>query len=1007
MVGSGRSRLERALGIFGDVRSGEGRLVAALGLQVFVLLTGYYLLKTAREPLILLGSVWGLSGSELKTYGTAAQAGLLLALLPVYSWLVGRLPRWRLIRFTLLLFAGSLGLFILAGLGGLPIGVPFFMWLGMMSLLLVAQFWSLANDLYERLAGERLFGVIAIGGSVGAIAGAQLARWLIEPLGVYVLMAIAAALYLAASALTSAVQRANQTRKATAGDGRERLTMPAVADSRGVFSLVLRDRYLLLLGLMLLLANLVNTQGEYILADTVKAYAEQRPPEARAAYIGGFYGNFYTVVNVASLVIQALVVSRLFKTVGARLMVFVLPAVALAAYGMMALVPVLAVVSAAKAVENGLDYSLQNTLRQALFLPTSREAKYKGKAAIDTTFVRIGDSLAAGLVFVGIHVLGLSRAGFATVNILLALMWMVAAVAIARRHREIARDELQVARSRLRAKMVVSTAAVLVLAGVCALSAVGCAGARGSAERRFPDRPVAWHEHDDANVAQAPERTDLSRESLTLILRDNFPNDIDYALSGARNRPARDVNALDEVPCSTWFCPRNHVKPLSSEEVAAGPAAEPPQLPLTIVKGKEEGATMGFQVVDAAGRKFMMKVDPAGHVGMTTGAEMVGARFFHAAGYNVPANFLLALGPQELLVSPEATYRLQKVKKRQLTESLVRQKLAMAARDADGRLRVVVVSWVPGTLLDAFDMLGRRGDDPNDRIPHEDRRSLRASWILDAWLAIFDASAINTLDSYVEENGRHFVRHYFIDFGAGLGSSSYRSKGPHEGEEHVIEVGRTLGAVGALGFVRRPYAGQRERWEQQVAAHPSVGWFPAEEFDPDNFRTLRKVPAHRRMTDRDAYWGAKLVTAFSDAQVDAVAATAGMDPAEEAYLAHALRVRRDIIGRRYLRSVTAVEAPFLSAGGASLCFDDLAVTRGYLNPREVTYLVSVRDVGGSAPTAPSRVTSAAARVCVPIGSGAPGVYRIVAVTAQIEGAEAKPSRVHLSGGRIVGLERDE
>jgi ATP:ADP antiporter, AAA family len=434
--------VERALRLLGDVKTGDGPIVVALGLQVFVLLTAYYLIKTVREPLILLSGVWGLKGSELKTYGASAQALLLLLLIPLYARVVGRVPRWRLIRGSLLVNALCLVLFIAAGLAGLPIGVPFYIWLGIAGLFSVAQFWSLANDLHERREGERLFGTIAVGGSLGAIAGAQFARWLIGPLGIYGVMAVAAGLNVAAMLLVTVVRRSHRGRRPAAPPHPPSAeTAPEIPRSRHAFSLVLHDRYLLLLGVLLLLSNLVNTQGEYILADAVRSHAQAQPEAARAAFIGRFYGTFYSVVNITALFIQALLVSRLFKHAGIRALLFVLPAVALCGYGVIAFVPALAVISTVKAAENGLDYSLQNTLGQALFLPTSREAKYTGKAAVDTTFVRFGDLLAAALVFVGIHALGLSRAGFAVMNVLLVAAWLGTAAAVGWRHSRLAGDE--------------------------------------------------------------------------------------------------------------------------------------------------------------------------------------------------------------------------------------------------------------------------------------------------------------------------------------------------------------------------------------------------------------------------------------------------------------------------------------------------------------------------------------------------------------------------------------
>ena len=270
--------------------------------------------------------------------------------------------------------------------------------------------------------------------------------------------------------------------------------------------------------------------------------------------------------------------------------------------------------------------------------------------------------------------------------------------------------------------------------------------------RAFPDRPVAWQEHDDGDIARPPADTDLVDQDVTIVLRDSLAGEVDYHLTLEGRRPARDVNALDEVPCSTWFCARNHHRAMSPREVAIGPPATPPRPPFRILKGKARGAALGFEVVDAAGRKFLLKLDVAGHRGMASAAEVVGGRIFHAAGYNVPGSFALDVSPEtDLTLDPAATFILYEVQRRPLTAEQLREQLATSARGPDGRIRAVAVSWLPGKIVGAFDMIGRRADDPNDRIPHEQRRSLRASRLLFAWLAVLDAGSLNTLDSYVEE----------------------------------------------------------------------------------------------------------------------------------------------------------------------------------------------------------------------------------------------------------------
>jgi hypothetical protein len=539
--------------------------------------------------------------------------------------------------------------------------------------------------------------------------------------------------------------------------------------------------------------------------------------------------------------------------------------------------------------------------------------------------------------------------------------------------------------------------------------------------RWFDDRPVAWSEHDDADVPSPPASNHIQELMTGLIIRDSLANEADRLLALEGPTEAADVNALDEVPCSTWFCARNHLRPLSIPEIIAGPPGAAPRPPYTIVKGKHLGASAGFQVKDAAGRKFMLKLDVAGHLGMASAGEVIGNRVFHAAGYNVPGAYAIDVAPGDLELDRNARFELYRVQKRPLTSALVKATLARAAHAADGRVRAVAVPWVPGTILGGFDMLGVRPGDPNDRIPHQHRRSLRASWVLFAWLSVLDPSSINTLDSYREENGRRFVRHYFFDFGCAFGSATVQTQGIQQDGEYSIEVGRTLASWLTLGIYRRPFQDQREEWLRLSAEHPAIGYFPAESFDPDTFRTNQRIPAHMRLTDRDAYWGAKVVTAFSDEQIGALVATARLPEPDARYIEHALRVRRDIIGRRYLRAVTAVENPRLSSDGAQVCFDDLAIARGHAQAAEVRYRVQAGDGLGNA-IAAFEQEAGGATTCVSIGGAEPKAsgYRVVEIRAHFVAAAgragahvAKAARVHLRWRDaerrfvLVGLERDE
>jgi AAA family ATP:ADP antiporter len=413
---------------------------------VFLILSSYYLMKTAREGLILAGGTLGLAGDELKTYANGAMALLLVGIVPAYGLLANRVRRIRLIRVSYVVVIASLAVFFALGRAGVPVGLPFFVWLGIVSVFLIAQFWSYANDLYTEEQGKRLFAIIAVGGSLGAMFGPRLAN-LADTFGV---MLIAAAVLVGALVLFTIIERLHHRGDASAPHVDDHADQPITG--KGGFALVLRERYLLLIGLLLLVLNLVNTTGEYILSNAARDHAAAIVPDTAHAELAGtareeaitadrreviksFYADFFWWVNLVAFLVQAFLVSRVIKWIGVRRALFVMPAVAFGAYGLIAMVGGMALIRAAKIAENSTDYSLHNTVRQALFLPTSRAAKYKAKAAIDTFFVRAGDTLSAVLVGVGIHQLGLGARDFALVNLALITVWVAIAVGIARRHR--------------------------------------------------------------------------------------------------------------------------------------------------------------------------------------------------------------------------------------------------------------------------------------------------------------------------------------------------------------------------------------------------------------------------------------------------------------------------------------------------------------------------------------------------------------------------------------------
>lgn len=420
--------------------------------DVFLLLLGYYVLKTVREPMILASAAADLEllreaelpdwlrsvlmaqgGPQLKAAAAACQSLLLIGFVPLYAWFSSSVSRlWLLVGVTLF-FISNLLLFYLAAMAGLPfIGFFFFVWVGIFSVAMVAQFWSLANDVYPRAAGERLFPIVAIGATAGAPAGAWIggtlsaAEW---PAAQLILLTVG--LLLAYLALSLVVHFREIQSARMRAQGQE---LPL--DSGGGFSLVFKNPFILGIGIMLLLLNLVNTTGENILSGlVVDAALAANPGGDIGPWIGAFYGQFYFYVNIAAFLIQALVVSRIVKRFGIRAVVLALPVVAFGAYGLIGLGVGLTVVRWTKSAENATDYSIMNTAKAMLWLPTTREEKYKAKQAVDTIFVRIGDLGAALIFIVATTALHLSVRSLALFNLGVIALWITVAQWVLRRHR--------------------------------------------------------------------------------------------------------------------------------------------------------------------------------------------------------------------------------------------------------------------------------------------------------------------------------------------------------------------------------------------------------------------------------------------------------------------------------------------------------------------------------------------------------------------------------------------
>lgn len=442
--------LRRALRAVTDVRGDEAPLALSLTLNVFLLLTAYYVIKPVREALILSLEF----GAEYKSYMSAAIAVALLVAVPAYARLVDRLPRLKLVVGVTLFFASHLVLFYagsrVESLRGV-LGLGFYVWIGVFNMMVVAQLWSFANDLYDPERGKRLFPLVALGASLGAALGSKVAALLVGVIGVDAMLLVAAALLAVCAGLFVVSERLARRTPRSVEELPKAVAVPAeapaVVERRGAFELVLRHRYIALIALFTLVFNFANSNGEYILGKLVKAEALAAVadgsigPDGVRAFVGKAYADFYFTVNVVGVLVQAFLVSRVIRYVGLKGALLVLPLLTLGTSVAVLAAPLLAVFRVGKTLENATDYSLNNTVRQMLWLPTSAELKYKAKQAVDTFFVRLGDVSSALLVYVGAELLSWSVRGFAVVNAVLAAVWIALAIGIVIEQRRLGRAE--------------------------------------------------------------------------------------------------------------------------------------------------------------------------------------------------------------------------------------------------------------------------------------------------------------------------------------------------------------------------------------------------------------------------------------------------------------------------------------------------------------------------------------------------------------------------------------
>lgn len=544
-----------------------------------------------------------------------------------------------------------------------------------------------------------------------------------------------------------------------------------------------------------------------------------------------------------------------------------------------------------------------------------------------------------------------------------------------------------------------------------------CAG-RAVPDVRFVNAPIAWEVDDRRDVPTKPMKRNYYSEPYHL--QHGLVHHVSDPLRLEAPARAQNVNALGEVPDSTWFTNRIGVRDVGLAEIRDGPDADAdpePHRPWTITGGKTVGALPGFRIVDARGVGYLLKFALPGELERETAADVIVQRLFWAAGYHVPADTVVHLWPADLRVQPGATTVDLLGREHALTPADVRRILALVPRTPDGRLRAVASRLLPGEPIGGYADRGVRPDDPNDVVPHEERRDLRGQYVFFAWVAHTDVKGDNWLDMWTEDpadRGRHYVTHHILDFGKSLGVMAAASHELEDSYAFNVDLRRdTLSAI-TLGILTRP--GERAVDPEL----PGVGRFEAKQFHPRRYRPRRRFRPFDRLDRFDAFWATKILMRFTPAHIrTAVEAGKLTDRRAEDYLVRTLIARQRRTGVYWFSRVNPLDEPTVSEpspGTLRLCAVDLLLRYGLADLAEATHYTAVPygDDGGRVGKRRALRARRDGRLCfgdLPVGPGPQGYTIVKLVTTRSTGAEA-PVWVHVArdpfGGepRVIGIWRE-
>lgn len=539
-------------------------------------------------------------------------------------------------------------------------------------------------------------------------------------------------------------------------------------------------------------------------------------------------------------------------------------------------------------------------------------------------------------------------------------------------------------------------------AGLVVLALAASAADLRSAGQKF---------YDDDPLLLEPETQDASKvRPWDNVLMYDLIQNLFSSPGDLRKIRALNVNTIDEVADSSWFTNRIFARALSPDEAVRGPVTGPGPAagPMMVTRAKPEGVTPGFVLRDSAGVSWFVQFDAPRYPEAASAASMVTNKIFYALGYWQTENHIAEFRPDTLTIGDRAVTETPSGKIRKLDRDDLAKLLDRAARQPNGAYRMLASRAISGSL-GGFRYYGTRPDDPNDVVPHEHRRELRALKVFGAWTNLVDMKAGNSLDALISEGGRSVVRHYLQDVGSTLGTGAL---GPHawdEGHEYLYEGSATWKRLVSFGFYVRPWQSVPYR------EYRSIGRFEGDKFDPTTWKPRVPTAAFLNARADDHFWAARRVMAFSNELIRAVVKAGHYsDPAAEQHLADVLIKRRDRIGRAYLPAINPVVNVALDRSGA-LTFGNAAVEAGMAEVPKGGYraqwFVFDNTTGESRPVgAPTAAPTG--RMAAPAGlPAAMGSFVRIDIEAVNPPHPSWAVPVHVyfkrmpDGWRLVGLER--